>query len=109
MSKAKNAALLAVAYAQAAFPNDAIGMSKYTIRNVLYIVGGDNYSEGTAKYIPKDELNKALGLPDGAGVFGYVRFDDGTYVLETCSNGLAVWGGADTVPELIGLVAPSGK
>lgn len=98
MSKAKTAARLAMAYAQVVFPDDAVGMSKHTIDSVTHI---SDCSTGSHKYIPADVLNRHLGLPQNAGVFGYVRFDDGSYILQTCSHGLAVWDGGDAVPELI--------
>lgn len=95
--KAKTAALMVQAYATACFPDDGIGFEKHCLDNFLYV--GDYVSQGSHKYVPTERLNDQLKLPQGAGIFGYVKFDDGSYILQTCSNGLAVWAGGDAVPE----------
>lgn len=53
---------------------------------------------GSFKYIPTDRLNADLGLPNDAGIFGYVRFTDESYLLQTCDGPLAIWSGAETPP-----------
>lgn len=53
----------------------------------------DVASSGTHKYIPTHKLNEDLGLRQGAGVFGYYRFKDGSYLLMTCDGPLAYWSG----------------
>lgn len=55
----------------------------------------DIKSSGSHKYIPTERLNKELEYPQGAGVFGYFRFSDGSYLLRTCDGPLAVWSGKD--------------
>jgi len=53
----------------------------------------DIIDQGSHKYIPADELDKMLGTPPGAGVFGYVKFSDKSYVLRLCGGQLASWSG----------------
>ena len=53
----------------------------------------DIAGQGSHKYIPEDRLNAAMGLPSGAGVFGYVKFADNSYVLRLCDGRLASWSG----------------
>lgn len=53
----------------------------------------DIAGQGSHKYIPEDALNSALGLPSGAGVFGYVKFSDCSYVLRLCDGRVIAWSG----------------
>lgn len=62
----------------------------------------DHTGGGTHKYIPADRFTQELGEPEGAGVYGYWRMYDGSYLLRTCRGplawqdapreGLAQWG-----------------
>lgn len=80
-----------LAIAMKTFPDDATKMSTLCVD---WLASIDNAtSAGSHKYVPTKELNVALGLPDGAGVYGYRRYPDGSYLLLTCSNGLACWSG----------------
>jgi len=53
---------------------------------------------GSHKYIPTERLNGQLGLRQGAGVYGYRKYADGSYLLLTCDNGLAHWDGTEASP-----------
>jgi len=49
---------------------------------------------GSHKYISElAEINSRLGLPDGAGVFWYHAFDDGSRLFLTCEGPLAILDG----------------
>ena len=61
----------------------------------------DIQSQGSHKYIPAEQLDAALGLPAGAGIYGYVKFADGSYVLRLCDGRLASWSGSiEDQPEV---------
>lgn len=105
--KAMTAAQLIMGYCQALWPDNAIRMSTAAapmmVDHVMETIGG-----GSHKYIPTKELNQFLGLPEGAGVFGYTKFNDHSCLLYTCDNGLAVWdsqGGIGTAKLVKPLVA----
>jgi hypothetical protein len=53
----------------------------------------DHVGFGSHKYIPADKLSQDLGEQAGAGVFGYWKMKDGSYVLRTCKGKLAYWSG----------------
>lgn len=53
----------------------------------------DHVGGGSHKYIPADRLTEDLGMPKGAGVYGYWRMQDGSYLLRTCPGPLAYWSG----------------
>lgn len=55
----------------------------------------DHSGGGTHKYIPADRLTEELGMPKGAGVFGYWKMADNSYLLRTCPGRLACWSGKD--------------
>lgn len=95
MSYAKCAVLMLNAYAK------TIGVKAERIFSFEMLDCFDFTQHGSHKYIPSDELNKMLGLPQGAGIYGYVKFGDGSYVLRLCGGELASWSGdlAET-PEL---------
>ena len=97
MSKAKLAVWFARVGARDKFPDDAEGMSKIVLGWLVSI--GVDASYGTHKYIPTSWLNEQLGLPDGAGIYGFYRFDDGSYALLTCRNGVIAWNGSEGNPE----------
>lgn len=62
----------------------------------------DHKGHGSHKYIPADKLTADLGLPEGAGVYGYWQMYDGSYVLLTCQGPLAWWDGrADSKAEWV--------
>lgn len=58
----------------------------------------DHVGHGTHKYIPAEKLSDDLKLQKGAGVFGYWKMYDGSYVLWTCPGPLAYWSGKDEDP-----------
>jgi hypothetical protein len=87
MSYAKQAVKMLNAYAS------GIGINANTIFSFEMLDCFDIVDQGSHKYIPSDELTKMLGLPVGAGVYGYVKFSDGSYVLRLCSGQLASWSG----------------
>lgn len=98
MSNARMAAQFVKHYAEATFPDDAKGMSKHVMD---YLTFADIKDRGSHKYIPTERLNAQLGLPDGSGVYGYLKFADNSYILLTCYAGIAHWDGADTTPALV--------
>ncbi len=53
----------------------------------------DFKGHGTHKYIPSDKLTVDLGEPKGAGVYGYWKMADNSYLLLTCNGRLAYWNG----------------
>ena len=53
----------------------------------------DHKGHGSHKYIPADKLTADLGEPERAGVFGYWRMHDGSYILRTSRGPLATWSG----------------
>ena len=53
----------------------------------------DHKGHGTHKYIPADKLTEDLGMPAGAGVYGYWLMADGSYLLLTCPGAVAYWSG----------------
>ena len=55
----------------------------------------DFKGSGSHKYIPSDKLSQDLGEPLGAGVYGYLKMYDDSYVLMTCNGRLAHWSGKD--------------
>jgi hypothetical protein len=94
--KSKLAGEFCVAMAQRMFPDDAAGMAVYCLEWLDTIA--NTTGSGSHKYIPTDWLNDKLGLPQGAGVYGYVKFEDDSYLLRLCSLGkdkmsLAYWSG----------------
>jgi hypothetical protein len=64
-----------------------------TMANGSMIDAFDHQGGGSHKYIPADRLTADLGEPAGAGVFGYWRMKDGSYLLRTCRGPLAWWSG----------------
>lgn len=55
----------------------------------------DYQSLGSYKYIPSDRLTADLEERQGAGVYGYWKMYDDSYVLLTCDGRLAHWSGKD--------------
>lgn len=55
----------------------------------------DSKERATHKYIPAERLTQDLGEARGAGVYGYCKMWDGSYVLLTCNGRLAHWTGGD--------------
>lgn len=76
-----------------------------TMANGSMIDAFDHTGSGTHKYIPADRLTQELGEPLGAGVYGYWRMYDGSYLLRTCRGPLAYWDG----PDVEGSVAHWGE
>ena len=87
MSYAKCAVMMLNAYAK------QIGVGADPIFSFEMLDCFDIVGQGSHKYIPSDELTVMLGLPAGAGVYGYVKFSDGSYVLRLCGGTLASWSG----------------
>jgi len=98
--KAKLACEFAVAMAQRKFSDDVKKMAPYCLEWLNFMMV-DGMSYGSNKYIPTQDLNDELGLPTGAGIYAYYKFEDGSYALLTCSDGLAVWSGGEESPEFI--------
>lgn len=94
--QAMTAARLINAFCQVTWPDDT-GMAS-TIASG-WTACFNITSTGTHKYIPTAAINTLLGLPQGAGVWGYNRFADGSYLLLTCDGPLAVWDG-ETIASL---------
>lgn len=97
MSKAKMAAEFVKAMSLMKFPDNPKGMSKFVADWLTFAEISDS---GSHKYIPEKKLNEELGLPEGAGVYGYIQFADHSYLLLTCRDGIANWDGGDAKPEL---------
>lgn len=97
MSKAKMAAEFVKAMCLLKFPDDARAMSKHVVDWLTFA----DYTTGTHKYIPSDKLDDLLDLEPGSGVYGFLYFNDGSYILLTCHDGIAWWDGGDTTPELV--------
>lgn len=100
MSAAQIAAMLVHAYCRQTWPEPLRHQKDSAQMASTVLCGGfldvfDFKSFGTHKYIPKDKLNADLGEPEGAGVFGYLRMHDDSYVLQTCDGRLATWSGKD--------------
>lgn len=64
-----------------------------TVANGEMIDVFDHQGGGSHKYIPAAKLTEDLGEPQGAGVFGYWKMYDGSYLLRTCNGRLAHWSG----------------
>ena len=64
-----------------------------TVFNMGMLDVFDHKGSGSHKYIPADRLTDDLGMEQGAGVFGYVKLYDDSYVLKTCNGPLAYWSG----------------
>lgn len=97
MSKAVIAAKFVRAIAKDIFPDVAKGMETNCVDWLARI--DDAVDSGSHKYIPADRLSAELGQPSGAGVFGYRKYDDGSYLLLTCSAGVAIWDGGESKPR----------
>ena len=95
MSYANCAVKMLTAYAA------TIGVSPECIFSFEMLDCFDITEQGSYKYIPSDELDKMLGIPNGKGVFGYVKFSDKSYVLRLCSGQLASWSGDITEPPML--------
>jgi len=98
MCYAKTAAEMFNVYCAVAFaaegPDRAMAMAS-TMANGEYIDAFDHQGGGSHKYIPADRLTDDLDQPRGAGVFGFWRMKDGSYLLRTCEGRLAWWTGKD--------------
>jgi hypothetical protein len=96
MSAAAIAGRLLHAYCTVTWPNDENPKRMAsTIANGSYIDVFDHQGGGSHKYIPADRLTDDLGEPRGAGVYGYWKMFDGSYLLRTCDGRLAHWDGTD--------------
>lgn len=100
--KAKMVARFILAYTKHVWPDDYVQMAKTGAPDYV----GRYFSPtdaGSHKYIPADRLTADIGAKQGSGVFGYAKFDDGSYLLYTCFHGLAVWDGTDARAEVVAL------
>ena len=70
----------------------SIGMKSETVAKIVSECF-DIVDEGSHKYIPSDTLSEQLGLPSNAGVYGYTKFADGSYLLKLCDFRIAWWSG----------------
>lgn len=93
MSDARMACLFVQAVAQRCFPDNAVQMEGPCVHWLVSIA--DVVDSGSHKYIPAARLSADLGCAEGAGVYGYIKFRDGSYLLKTCHHGVAVWEGGD--------------
>lgn len=89
MTKAATAERFVTSMAAVTWPDDAVNMAPYVVDWLLPIL--EYRGSGTHKYIPTEALNQHFGLPQGAGVYSYVSFDDDSYLLRTCNDGVKVW------------------
>ena len=96
MCAAKIVASYLHAWCLAKFPGDDASSGTRmasTMANGPLLDVFDHKGGGSHKYIPTAKLSEDLGLPEGAGVFGYWLMYDGSYVLLTCEGSLAWWSG----------------
>lgn len=101
MCKARIAIIYVHAYCQQQWPGEGPTEGRNMASTVLtgsFLDVFDHKGTGSHKYIPADRLTKELGLPEGAGVFGYVKMYDDSYILQTCGGALAYWSGKDDEP-----------
>jgi len=89
---AKVAAMYVKAYCMAVFGSEPEAMESTMCRGE-FLDAFDIVGTGSHKYIPKEMLNNDLNLPDGAGVYGYAKFSDDSYLLFTCPGKVAYWSG----------------
>jgi hypothetical protein len=92
MIAAKIAAEMLHAWARTKFEDLPAEMAS-TIANGEIIDVFDHQGGGSHKYIPADRLTQDLGEPLGAGVYGYWKMYDDSYLLRTCDGRLAYWDG----------------
>lgn len=100
MSKALFFGMHVVAYCQIVWPNDP-GMAATQV-DVSAMSFADFIDSGSHKYIPAERLTEELGMVKGSGVYGYLKFSDGSYILKCCDGRLAHWDGGDRKPQIIG-------
>jgi len=93
MSQAYLAATLVHAYCRDKWPNNEDANGGNNMGSTMF----DSFTRaferkggGSHKYIPADEWTATLGERQGAGVYGYQRMADDSYVLLTCKGPLAV-------------------
>ena len=79
---------------------NSIGCWATTVFNGDQLDCFDISETGSHKHIPVDSLDGQLGLPKGAGVYGYVKFADNSYALTLCGGRLAYWTGKDEDPPV---------
>jgi hypothetical protein len=99
MSNARMALEFCRAISKERFPDDWRNMETLCVDWLASIDAA--VDAGSHKYIPAERLNNDLGLPQGAGVYNYRKYVDGSYLLLTCRNGLAIWDGSDKAGEFV--------
>ena len=98
MPYAQTAANYINAYCCMEFPKEHRAGIASTLANGGAIDAFDHVGHGTHKYLPAERLTAELGEPQGAGVYGYWKMADGSYLLLTCRGPLAWWSGQDGDP-----------
>lgn len=92
---AKFAAMYINAWCQKKWPEDRVNAMPSTMANGPFIDVFDHVGGGSHKYIPAEKLTADLEMPEGAGVFGYWKMKDGSYLLRTVPGPLAYWSGKE--------------
>lgn len=103
MSYAEQAANYIHAYCRQIWPaekrlshhSDSAQMAS-TMANGEMIDCFDHSGGGSHKYIPSERWTIDLGEKIGAGVYGYWKMKDGSYLLRTCNGRLAYADNYDT-------------
>jgi hypothetical protein len=94
MSAAQIAACYIHAWCRETWPDKGAEMAS-TVANGSMMDVFDHKGYGSHKHIPADRLTTDLGEAIGAGVFGYWKMYDDSYLLRTCNGRLAHWDGTD--------------
>lgn len=84
-------------YCRELYGKDSEGMESHMANGSMIDVF-DHKGHGSHKHIPADRLTQELGMPEGAGVYGYWLMADGSYLLLTCPGRLAFWSGKEGEP-----------
>jgi hypothetical protein len=93
MCYAKVASAMLNAWCRQKWPEDKNADMASTMGNGPLIDAFDHKGGGSHKYIPADKLTADLDQPQGAGVFGYWKMGDDSYLLRTSAGPLAWWSG----------------
>jgi len=90
MSQASFASICITSYCKVNFPDDWRGMTKTIGPDWAPRFEGFSGS-GSHKYVTQlNEINARIGAKEGAGVYGYARYTDGSSLLFTCDEGIWV-------------------
>jgi hypothetical protein len=89
MSKAAFAGICVVAYCKERWPYNFVAMCDTVANDFCHRFEGFSGS-ASHKYLPEiDEINKMIGAREGAGVYAYASYNDGSSLLFTCEHGIA--------------------